>query len=66
MVQLVNVGDGGRGRVEGGEASVCQAHHAIGPEAVLQRAGAPLGCALMVQCEDVDQGRAWGDCEGRR
>jgi hypothetical protein len=63
MVRLVAVG-GGCGRVEGGEASVCRAHHSIGREAELRGAGAPLECALMVQSEGVDRGRAWGDCEG--
>ena len=54
MVRLVAIGEGGRGRVEGGEARVCQAHRAVGREAELRGARAPLGCALMVQGEEVD------------
>ena len=36
MVRLVAIGEGGRGRVEGGEARVCQAHRAVGREAELR------------------------------
>ena len=43
MVQLVAVGEGGRGRVEGGEVRVCRAHCAVGRETELRGARAPLG-----------------------
>jgi hypothetical protein len=35
MVWLVTVGEGGRGRVGGGEACVCRPHHAVGHKAEL-------------------------------
>ena len=61
--RLVGVGEGGSGRVEGGEAGVGRAHRAVGREAELRGARAPLGCVLMVMGEEVNRGRAWGDYE---
>ena len=66
MERLVGVGEGGSGRVEGGEAGVGRAHRAVGREAKLRGARASLGCALMVMGEEVGRGRAWGDYEGGR